>query len=111
MNKNTTFFDAQWIWHDGEYGENEYAEFADSFISNGGKTTVKITVRIFLIKEKIIALFAWPSPTSVSTQHHWRGSNITPKQYHLMIFGATFKIAFCTSSVFVKIKSLIKYFE
>lgn len=45
MNKNTTFFDAQWIWHDGEYGENEYAEFAESFISNGGKTTVKISAR------------------------------------------------------------------
>ena len=39
------FNTAQWIWHTGESGEDEYSEFADSFVWNGGLATVNISAR------------------------------------------------------------------
>lgn len=38
------FKDAAWIWHSGEYGEDEYAEFSEKLVWNEGRVIVRLSV-------------------------------------------------------------------
>ena len=38
------FNNAEWIWTSTAFGENEYAEFTDNIVWNGGKTSIRLSV-------------------------------------------------------------------